>query len=94
MSATTTAKGLDLEAEGAIKPLAENELRVTYQFKAAREHVGNSQSVPDWRFMLGSATFDKMAAASEILDDVAELALERTAARRLHRGHDGTVVRI
>jgi hypothetical protein len=70
-SARTTGliSKLDLTSEGSIRPLADNALKVTYNFRAARGHAGIKGTVIDWRFVLNSPTFDARPAAPVLLDN-------------------------
>jgi hypothetical protein len=66
---TGSVPGLDLKAEGAIRPLADNKLRVDYQFNASKEHSKIFGLVLDFKFSLNSPTFESKAADPVFLED-------------------------
>ena len=56
---TGAIAGLDLKAAGTIRTVAENALRVEYNFVATKAHDGIKGAVLDWKFELDSSSFDK-----------------------------------
>ena len=66
---TGAIPGLDLKAEGAIRRLADNELRLDYHFRAGKGHDDIYGPTLDWKFNFSSPSFDGKVAAPIILDD-------------------------
>jgi hypothetical protein len=60
---------LDLTSEGVIRPLADNVLEVTDDFRAASGHFGIKGTVLDWKFALNSPTFATRPAAPVLLEN-------------------------
>jgi hypothetical protein len=58
---------LDLKADGAIRPLADNELGFDYHFTARKRHYGIYGAVLEWNIDLKSATFEGRKVSNPIL---------------------------
>ena len=55
---TGAITGLDLKAEGTIRRLADNELRLDYDFRVGKAHDGIYGLTLDWRFNFNSLSFE------------------------------------
>jgi hypothetical protein len=66
---TGEVPGLGLKASGAIRPQAENALRVEYRFSATQGHPNIYGGVLDWRIELKSESFDRQAPDPILLKD-------------------------
>jgi hypothetical protein len=66
---TGSVPKLDLKAEGTIRPLADNKLRVDCQIHASKPHAKILGLAIEWKFMLKSNTFDSKAADPVLLED-------------------------
>ena len=68
---------LDLKATGSIQPVAENALKVEYNFIAAKAHDEIKGDVLDWKFDLDSPSFDTKPQAPVFFTGLHRLVLDR-----------------
>ena len=64
-----TIRDLNLQVDGAIHLVADNELRFDYDFEATKGHTGIYGCTLDWKFALTSPSFESKAANPVIFDD-------------------------
>ena len=64
-----TIAELKLQATGAIQPIAQNELRFDYVFRADQGHDGIYGATLDWKLDLQSRTFDRKVSNPVLFDD-------------------------
>ena len=61
--------GLDLKADGTIRRLADNELRLDYDFNVGKAHDDIYGPTLDWKFNFSSLSFEGKVSPPIILDD-------------------------